>query len=128
MSTRAIIHIYEEHEDETPLISIYKHYDGYPTKHGVGETLKEYAMDAAIMSGLPLRPTRDMHNGMGCFAAGLIKHLKNGPGDVYIIKPGTDHQHESYVYTVRPSESFKDKLTVEVENTCNSKRETILAG
>tara|TARA_R110000824_G_C15106040_1_gene666716 strand:- start:279 stop:659 length:381 start_codon:yes stop_codon:yes gene_type:complete len=126
MSTRALIHIYEDEKDETPLTTIYKHYDGYPTENGVGETLKEYVMDSRIVNGLPLDPTDDMHNGMGCFAASLIKHLKDRAGDVYITKPGAD-QYESYIYTIAPV-GDTGRLTLIVRNTSDESQEMLVAG
>jgi hypothetical protein len=127
MSTRAIIHVYDDLEDETPITTIYKHFDGYPTKHGVGQTLKQYVMDSHIVEGLPLEPINNMHNGIGCFTAGLIKHLKGGPGDVYIEKPGTDDRYQSYIYTIAPSPS-KGKLVLLVTNTSDNKQEILVPG
>jgi len=136
MSTRALIHIYEELEDETPLTTIYKHFDGYPT-NGVGDTLKEFAMDSIISNGLPLDPDDNMHNGMGCFAASLIKHLKKTAGDVYIVKPGTADQFESYVYAIAPAAVDKtrelgvrseSKLILSVQNTSTDSSEMLIAG
>tara|TARA_Y100000310_G_C20382233_1_gene668689 strand:+ start:139 stop:552 length:414 start_codon:yes stop_codon:yes gene_type:complete len=137
MSTRALIHIYEDEKDETPLTTIYKHFDGYPTKHGVGEILTDYVMDSYITEGIPadVNTTMDIkHNGMGCFAAGLIKHLKEGIGDVYIVKPGAEDMWEEYVYTIAPSKSIKSKLSLVVENKYEERssglpaKETLVAG
>ena len=132
MSTRALIHIYEDVEDETPITTIYKHFDGYPTKHGVGETLADFVMDSYITEGIPadVNTTMDIkHNGMGCFAAGLIKHLKEGIGDVYIVKPGTEDMWEQYVYKIAPSKSIKSKLSLVVEDKYEeNSKETLVAG
>tara|TARA_R110002020_G_scaffold418583_1_gene627802 strand:+ start:64 stop:459 length:396 start_codon:yes stop_codon:yes gene_type:complete len=131
MSTRALIHIYEDEKDETPITTIYKHFDGYPTKHGVGETLADFVMDSYLTEGIPadVNTTMDVkHNGMGCFAAALIKHLKEDIGDVYIVKPGTKDMWEQYVYTIAPSKSIKSKLSLVVEDKHERKQETLVAG
>ena len=116
MSTRALIHIYNKSEDETPLTTIYKHYDGYPTKYGVGQTLKEYVRTSVLTNGLPLDASDNgfthTHNGMGCFAAGIINHLKDGPGDVYIESPGEEDRHQSYTYEIRPGKSLDDRMSL----------------
>ena len=127
MSTRAIIHVYDDLEDETPITTIYKHFDGYPTKNGVGEILTDYVKRVRIVTGLPLDPDDNTHNGMGCFTAGLIKHLKNGPGDVYIEKPGTDDRYQSYIYTIAPA-ADKHKVILIVRNTSDESQELLVAG
>jgi len=127
MSTRALIHVYADLEDEIPLTTIYKHFDGYPTKHGVGETLKRYVVDSRIVNGLSMDPVPDAHNGMGCFTASLIKHLKDAPGDVYIEKPGASGLYESYIYTIAPAED-KSKLILIVRDTSDESQELLVAG
>ena len=127
MSTRALIHVYSNEEDETPLTTIYKHYDGYPTKHGVGQTLKQYVMDSRIVNGLTLDPVPGAHNGMGCFTASLISHLKDRPGDVYIETPGSSGLYESYIYTIAPA-GDTGRLTLIVRNTSDESQEMLVAG
>ena len=127
MSTRAIIHVYDDLEDETPITTIYKHFDGYPTKHGVGQTLKEYVKDSRIVNGLALDPVPGSHNGMGCFTASLTSHLKDKPGDVYIEKPGTSGLYESYIYTIAPA-GDTGRLTLIVRDTSDESQEMLVAG
>ena len=65
---------------------------------------------------------------MGCFAAALIKHLKEGIGDVYIVKPGTEGMFEQYVYKIAPGKD-NSMVTLVVENKYEeNSKETLVAG
>ena len=91
MGTRAVVNVFDYRESgEHHVVSIYKQYDGY-IKHGLGDTLSKYVGNSIIYAhGMPWKipsywQDKYIHNGMDCFAAGLIGHLKKGEaGDVYI--------------------------------------------
>ena len=95
MGTRAVVNVFDYSDSgEKHVVSIYKQYDGY-VKCGLGDTLSEYVSNSIIYAGgMPYKipgywQDKYIHNGMDCFAAGLIGHLKKGQaGDVYIYNHG----------------------------------------
>lgn len=100
MSTNAVAHVYDEWGNETPISSIYKHWDGYPD--GFGDQLREIAAKYSIGNGIPGGGApENFANGMGCFAAFLVKELKEQPGDVYLCPAD---QREEYNYHIRCSQ------------------------
>ena len=90
MATRGMISIAKREEgvsfSEIPketIVDIYHHWDGYP--EGLGVTLGWYFSGKRIVNGIGSRDNEDLiFNGMGCLAASLVAHLKDGPGNVYI--------------------------------------------
>ena len=104
MGTRATIKIAKREEgvsfSEKPdkfIVSIYQHYDGYP--EGLGVTLASYLDDYKITNGLG-RDSDYVFNGLGCMAASIIEHLKDGPGDIYIDDDMNPHGWIDYEYVV----------------------------
>ena len=94
MATRATARVYDDDGAEV-ILTIYKHWDGYP--EGFGETLNSIANRYTLVNGLNSNDTTGLANGMGCFAASLIKELKREAGDVYIIREG----REEYNYRLK---------------------------
>ena len=90
MATRAMISIVKREEgvsfSEIPnrtIVDIYHHWDGYP--EGLGVTLGWYLSGKRVVNGIGSKDNEDLiFNGMGCLAASLVAHLKDGPGNVYI--------------------------------------------
>jgi len=104
MGTRATIHIAKREEGvsfseipEKKLVSIYKHYDGYPESLGV--TLADYLDGKRIVNGLG-GDRSTVFNGLGCLAASLIAELKEEAGEVYIDNPDCPHSGLDYEYVV----------------------------
>lgn len=98
MGTRSLTHI---KEDGKTLVTLYRQFDGYPT--GMGKDIKAALNDgnARLTNGFggdDAIPA--VFNGMGCLAAGLIKGLKEGIGNVYIYPADSDDCGEEYTYTV----------------------------
>ena len=91
MGTRSTIAIYEGAQH---LVTIYQQYDGYPS--GAGLQLAKFIQSGKFVNGLS-GDKQIVFNGMGCFAAALIKELKDGPGGTYIVPKG---QEEEYNYKV----------------------------
>ena len=106
MATRAMISVAKREEgvsfSEKPnktIVDIYHHYDGYP--EGLGVKLASYLEDKKVSNGLgPADIALTIFNGMGCLAASLIEHLKDGPGNVYIEDPERPHGWLDYKYYV----------------------------
>jgi len=105
MGTRALIHVYDE--EYNAIVTIYRHYDGYP--QALGADIVEIISDKE--SG---EITNSWKSDIGCLAAQLVAGLKNEPGNVYLIRPGSDDVGEEYVYKLKPGEG---QLHIEVTDT-----------
>tara|TARA_R100001510_G_C7582928_1_gene155271 strand:- start:43 stop:459 length:417 start_codon:yes stop_codon:yes gene_type:complete len=104
MATRATISIAKREEgvsfNKKPnktIVDIYHHYDGYP--EGLGVKLASYLDDYHIVNGAG-REGDTLFNGIGCMAASIIAHLKDGPGNVYIEDKDSPHGWLDYNYYV----------------------------
>ena len=65
------------------LICMYHQYDGYPEGHG--RRLKELLQDSTVVNGIGHKEESPAYfNGMGCLAAYLVSHFKDGIGGVYL--------------------------------------------
>lgn len=105
MSTRSTIAIYEGTQH---LVTIYQQHDGYPSKpHGVGWKLAQFIKSGEFVN--ELGSEKKVFNGMGCFAAALVEHLKDGPGGTYIVPKD---QKEEYNYKVVGDTFDASALTV----------------
>ena len=110
MATRAETYIYE---GTTGIACIYKHYDGYPSGHGM--FLAEFLNRITVINGIGRG--RDVlgvfANGIGCLAAQLVAAMKDAVGDVY-LQPfnGEGNVHVDYIYRVYFDEDFKCKIVV----------------
>lgn len=80
----------------TPLVSIYRQYDGYID--GVGHELAKYLLSKKIVNGIPINDNSGrIANGFGCLIAQYIRDFKTEPGNLYI----TDmDDKEEYNYEV----------------------------
>lgn len=117
MGTRSITHI---RENGQTLVSLYIHFDGYPT--GVGADILA-ALDngqSKLVNGYGVNASSPrIFNGMGCLAAYLIAALKyrtgkdNALGNVYVIPPNTKGLWEEYAYTLNADDTGPIMLTVE---------------
>ena len=101
MSTRSLVRFakreegvsFSEHPERVE-VQVYKHYDGYPSGHPTA--LAEFLKDFKIVNGLGL-DTHKVANGLGCLAAQYIAAFKEGPGDLYIENPDTEHNWIEYI-------------------------------
>ena len=113
MGTRALTFVYD---GETPIINLYRQYDGYPTGHGA--ELAEFLDGFKIVNGLGSDTPSRIANGMGCLAAQLVSHFKGDEaGQFYLYSPQTVECGQDYEYHVYT----KDKeLRVRITNRgCN---------
>ena len=93
-----------DHVDKS-VVNMYRQYDGYP--EGMGLDLAEFLDDFNIVNGLTFRPmARKVANGVGCLAAQLVQHFKDGPGNIYLesLKGEPSDHWEDYIYTLYPKE------------------------
>lgn len=100
MGTRCLTFVYENNE---PIINIYRQYDGYIGGHG--KELAEYLVGRKIINGIPVdlmdKTNVKFSNGMGCFAAGLIGHLKKDQlGNIYINDLKETNCGQDYEYHI----------------------------
>ena len=98
MGTRSLTFVYDE---DTPLINMYRQFDGYPSGHGV--ELAEFLSGFEIVNGYgEVKPK--LANGMGCLAAQLIAHFKKSVGGFYIHaitdSVGVDYEYHVYANKV----------------------------
>jgi hypothetical protein len=97
MGTRARVNIFDGNQI---LVSIYRQLDGYP--EGLGKDVAEFAANMPITNGISgPRTLGASANGIGCFAAQLIKHLKEEVGNVYLRTTDAESHGEEYSYNVR---------------------------
>lgn len=70
-----------------PLVGIYRHFDGYPSGHGL--ELFQFLSKIKIVNGFaPGSKLGEVANGAGCLAAQLVANFKTAVGGVYIQKAG----------------------------------------
>ena len=88
----------EVHETKQNILCMYRQYDGYLSGHGaeLAEFLQGFNIVNGIRHGIPKRTA----NGMGCLAAQLIAHFKDGIGNIYIHEPNDSDCGEEYTYTI----------------------------
>lgn len=94
MGTRSLTYVYSE---DTPLINMYRQFDGYPTGHGA--ELAEFLSGFEIVNGYgEVKPK--LANGMGCLAAQLIANFKQSVGGFYIYAVTDNDCGQEYEYHV----------------------------
>lgn len=96
MGTRARVNIFERGK---LLVSIYRQFDGYPS--GLGQDIADFSSKMDIINGISGQKAGEAANGMGCFAAQLIRHLKDDIGSVYIRSTDANSQGEEFSYNLR---------------------------
>lgn len=119
MGTRSLTIVYDNYRGEDdqiiqrPIINLYRQYDGYPSGHGteLAEFLTQFA---AITNGIAVGETRKTANGMGCLAAQIVAHFKDGPGQFYLHSVDQTECGQDYEYHVY--ENSDNELCVQVRN------------
>ena len=95
MGTRSLTFVYD---GETPIINMYRQYDGYPTGHGA--ELAEFLAPYTLVNGLGINETRKVANGMGCLAAQLVSNFKDGAGGFYLYPTSAVDCGQDYEYHI----------------------------
>ena len=88
----------EVHETKQNILCMYRQYDGYLSNYGMD--LAKFLQDFIIVNGINSLTPKRAANGLGCLAAQLIEHFKNGIGNVYIYHPDSEDCGEEYTYTI----------------------------
>ena len=101
MGTRSLTYVYNENDNERPVVCMYRQFDGYPSGHG--------AELAEFLTPMKTKEEGRNANGMGCLAAQMIAYFKEGAYNIYLQFPelGQDSWQE-YEYHV-----FSDKVVVQ---------------
>ena len=82
MGTRCLTFVYDGDLTEQPIINLYRQYDGYPEGHGA--ELARFLSRGRLINGLRGGDNENFFNGMGCLAAQLVAHFKEGAGQFYL--------------------------------------------
>ena len=99
MGTRSLTFIYDE--NDTPILNMYRQFDGYPSGHGA--ELAEFLAGLKLVNGFG-NNGKGLANGMGCLAAQMIAHFKDGVGGFYIhsvLETDLGQDYEYHVYEDR---------------------------
>jgi len=102
MGTRSLTFVYSESksgEKATPIMNMYRQYDGYPSGHGA--ELAEFLNDGRLVNGLSGMGKEKQFNGMGCLAAQMVANFKDGAGSFYLYPVTTTDCGQDYEYHVR---------------------------
>ena len=107
MGTRSLTYVYETYQEEhTPILCMYRQYDGYLEGHGL--ELAAFLTRGELVNGLGSQDKGTVFNGMGCLAAQIVAHFKDGAGQFYIHAPVLNQDSgQEYEYHV-----FRDKVVV----------------
>ena len=126
MGTRSLTYVYE---GETPIICMYRQYDGYLSGHG--QELANFLNELTIGNGISGKPELfNFANGMGCLAAQMIVWFKKTPGGFYIYPVELDqacwqeyeyHVYENKVVVKNPTEVIFEGSYDEFMSFCYDK-------
>jgi hypothetical protein len=106
MGTRSLTYVFSSNPEPTPVVCMYRQYDGYMAGHGL--ELAEFLAPFKMVNGLSGDESK-VANGMGCLAAQMVSHFKGDkPGDFYLesteLGQNLGQEYEYHVY--------KDVVTV----------------
>ena len=117
MGTRSLTKVIETWTDEKTnklkkqtLVCMYRQMDGYPS--GMGSDLVEFLNSGKLVNGISLAETERVFNGMGCLAAQLVAHFKNGAGGYYLYPTNVKNAWQEYEYEIIQHENEPIKLKV----------------
>ena len=113
MGTRSLT-VFQEEKGGDDIVVMYRQMDGYPTGHG--DELAQFLKNGVIVNGLSMGDYRSrdrkLFNGMGCLAAAVVAHFKDGAGSIYLYPAKSRGCGEEYIYYIYP-QNGKIWLTVE---------------
>ena len=95
MGTRSLTFVYE---DKTPILNMYRQFDGYPSGHG--QELADFLLSGKMVNGIPVGEKQLFFNGMGCLAAQMIANFKKGAGGFYIYPVDSNDCWQEYEYHI----------------------------
>ena len=114
MGTRSLTRIWENWKDDngrnhkTCVVAMYRQYDGHLFSHG--KELQDFLKDMQICNGISDAQNKGKWaNGMGCLAAQMVAHFKEGIGGFYLMRKSAEQEY-TYDITLK-----NDELWVKVE-------------
>lgn len=113
MGTRSITVVKDR--DGNKIIEMYKQYDGYP--EGLGSELKEFIASGTMVNGIGIGEDKVVFNGIGCFAAQLVEHFKDGPGGIYLHAPTPDYSSKKKYDDMYTAEYYYE-ISADLVLTC----------
>ena len=99
MGTRSLTFVYQNNstKQKDRLCCMYRQFDGYPSGHG--KELAEFLAGSEMVDGYGDK-TAKQFNGMGCCAAQMVSHFKEGVGGFYLFPTNTKDAWQEYEYHV----------------------------
>jgi len=106
MGTRSVTKIIDNGK---PILALYRQMDGYPDGHG--KELKSFLTGMEMVNGLSTN-TKNVFNGMGCLAAQIVAHFKDGAGGFYIssLESSEAYNYEVIGDTMNPEKGISLKV------------------
>ena len=117
MGTRASTIIKDSGLDSPTLLHMYRQFDGYVGGHGAD--LKEAFGNTQIINGFSNPDAPNCANGMGCFAAQLVKHFKQKIGGCYIYPSDSETEGYTYILYKGDDNTIHVKVTIYNEDMYN---------
>lgn len=100
MGTRSLTYVFSSNPEPTPIVCMYRQYDGYMAGHGL--ELAEFLSSMKVVNGLGMKEEAKVANGMGCLAAQMVDHFKKEPGQFYLesteLGQNLGQEYEYHVY------------------------------
>lgn len=100
------------HTPEVIYVNMYRQMDSYPSGHG--KELAEFLLPFIRVNGMGLSDKRRIANGVGCLAAQIVAHFKDGPGYIYLDTPTKKACNNAFTYIVRLN-TFEPGGTIQIE-------------
>lgn len=132
MGTRSLTIVQDQWGDgPVDVMVMYRQMDGYVGGHG--HELADFLARGHLVNGIRLDNKGLVFNGMGCLAAQVVAHFKDGPGSFYLHPSGTRDTGEEYRYFVRPNEETpglggKGEIEIQVDRGYGKEWTTIFLG
>jgi len=95
MGTRSLTIIQEDGDD---YVVMYRQMDGYPEGHGL--ELAHFLEGFNLVNGIGANTDKKIANGLGCLAAQVVAHFKEGVGGIYLYPSDTRDCGQDYNYIV----------------------------
>lgn len=117
MGTRSLTRVIETWKDKeknkvhkSKIVCMYRQFDGYPSGHGAD--LVEFLTGSKVVNGLSMNDLKStkVFNGVGCLAAQLIAHFKQGAGGIYLYNPNAKDCGQEYEYELEVSFDTKEVI------------------
>jgi hypothetical protein len=124
MGTRSLTVVKDQ--DGNKIVEIYRQFDGYP--EGMGADLIDFIESGELVNGISMEDQRQF-NGVHCFAAQLISHLKGDQaGGIYLYSPTHDYKNKKQYWKKYFAEYYYEidhELNIKCWDTIDNKEEVL---